>query len=63
MNRKNIVKFLGIVLGCFLYAAGVALFLDPNNLAPGGLIGISVISFKVLYKFTLLSDCITTKAN
>lgn len=49
MNRKNIVKFLGIVLGCFLYAAGVALFLDPNNLAPGGLIGISVILNRLIH--------------
>lgn len=43
MNRKNIVKWLGIFIGSFLYAAGVGLFLDPNNLAPGGLIGVSVI--------------------
>lgn len=49
MNRKNIVKFVGIVLGCFLYAAGVGLFLDPNNLAPGGLIGISVILNRLIH--------------
>lgn len=43
MNKKIIVKWLGIFIGSFLYAAGVSLFLDPNNLAPGGLIGVSVI--------------------
>lgn len=36
-------KMLFILVGCFLYAAGIALFLDPNMLAPGGVVGISVI--------------------
>ena len=36
-------KILFILIGCFLYAAGIGLFLDPNKLAPGGVVGISVI--------------------
>ncbi|MBR1865301.1 MAG: YitT family protein [Lachnospiraceae bacterium] len=36
-------KYLVITVGAFLYAAGIALFLDPNELAPGGVVGISVI--------------------
>ncbi len=36
-------KFLFILIGCFFYAAGISLFLDPNMLAPGGVVGISVI--------------------
>ncbi len=36
-------KILFILIGCFFYAAGIALFLDPNMLAPGGVVGISVI--------------------
>lgn len=32
-----------IVVASAVYAAGVSLFLDPNNLAPGGVTGISVI--------------------
>ena len=36
-------KMLFILIGCFLYAAGIGLFLDPNKLAPGGVVGISVI--------------------
>lgn len=36
-------KMLLILIGCFLYAAGIGLFLDPNKLAPGGVVGISVI--------------------
>ncbi|MCM1158571.1 MAG: YitT family protein [Bacteroidales bacterium] len=36
-------KMLAILLGTFLYSAGVGLFLDPNELAPGGVVGLSVI--------------------
>lgn len=36
-------KYLVITVGALLYAAGIALFLDPNELAPGGVVGISVI--------------------
>lgn len=42
-DKKTLFHIGGIIFGSFLYAAGVALFLDPNNLAPGGLIGIAVI--------------------
>jgi uncharacterized membrane-anchored protein YitT (DUF2179 family) len=42
---KNLVK---ILVAAFLYAAGISLFLDPNNLAPGGITGISVILNRVI---------------
>lgn len=32
-----------IAFSSVIYAAGISLFLDPNNLAPGGMTGISVI--------------------
>ena len=32
-----------MTLGTLLYAAGISLFLDPNSLAPGGAVGISII--------------------
>lgn len=32
-----------ITLGCILYSIGFILFISPNNLAPGGITGISVI--------------------
>ena len=38
-----IICIIGIAIGAFLYAAGTSLFLDPNMLAPGGVIGIAVI--------------------
>jgi len=41
--KKILLNLLGIVIGSFIYACGISLFLDPNNLAPGGLIGIAVI--------------------
>lgn len=40
---KFMKKHLGIALGAFLDGAAISLFLDPNNLAPGGVAGISVI--------------------
>ena len=41
---KNIIKkYLLITIGCIIFSAGVSLFLDPNNLAPGGVSGLSII--------------------
>lgn len=43
-NPKKILKKIVMVLvGTFIYSAGVGLFLDPNGLAPGGVVGVSVI--------------------
>lgn len=36
-------KLILIAVAAAVYAAGISLFLDPNNLAPGGVTGISVI--------------------
>lgn len=41
--RRGIRKYSIITLASVVYAAGVSLFLDPNNLAPGGVTGISII--------------------
>ncbi len=44
IKASRILKnYLLIALGSILYAAGVALFLDPNNLASGGVSGIAII--------------------
>lgn len=45
MMRKNfsIRKYIIITLACILYGIGISLFVDPNNLAPGGFTGLSVI--------------------
>lgn len=47
IRTKAAVQGLGrlavIALGCLIFAAGVALFLDPLDIAPGGLSGIAII--------------------
>lgn len=49
--KENIVSIVRITIGAFLYGMGISLFLDPNRLAPGGVVGISII----LNRFTGLS--------
>lgn len=46
--RKNrigdsIINLLGVAVGSFIYACGISLFLDPNNLAPGGASGLAIV--------------------
>lgn len=40
---KWVRNILYIVLGVVIYSFGISVFLDPNDLAPGGIIGIAVI--------------------
>ena len=50
-NKKNskksktewVKKYIIITVAAFIYAAGVSLFIDPNNMAPGGLTGVAII--------------------
>ena len=46
--KAGLVKYLLITIGSVMYAAAVALFLDPNELAPGGVVGISIILNRLL---------------
>ena len=41
--KTFIIDFLVIIIGCFIYAVSMALFSSPNNIAPGGVIGISIL--------------------
>ncbi len=43
MGGKWLRRAVYVLAGVLLYAFGVSVLLDPNDLAPGGLIGISVI--------------------
>lgn len=45
---KNVKKYVIITLAAFVYAVGVSLFTDPNNMAPGGVTGISIILSRIL---------------
>lgn len=40
---RMVRDFLMIAVAAVIYGAGISLFLDPNNLAPGGVSGIAVI--------------------
>lgn len=40
---KFIFKYLCVTLGALLYATAISLFLNPNQLAPGGVSGIAII--------------------
>ncbi len=42
-KRKILLEYVVITIGSIIYSSGIALFLDPNNLAPGGVSGISII--------------------
>ena len=44
-------KYVFFILAALFYAMGISLFLAPNQLAPGGIVGISVI----LHQFTNIS--------
>ena len=52
MNKKSItnelLKWLGIIVACVIYSLGIALFLDPNALAPGGASGAAIILTRVV---------------
>ena len=41
--RKKIKKIVMITIACMVYGVGISSFVDPNNLAPGGFTGLSVI--------------------
>lgn len=41
-------KFVLMTVGAFVYAFAIAVFLDPNHLAPGGVSGLSIIINSVL---------------
>ena len=41
--KKKLKNYSMITLAAIVYAAGVSLFLDPNNLAPGGVTGIAIL--------------------
>lgn len=41
--KRQFFDYICITIASFVYAVGVALFIDPSNLAPGGLTGIAII--------------------
>lgn len=45
---KGVVRYVAITLGCLCLAAGIALFLNPNNISTGGVAGIAIILNKFI---------------
>lgn len=45
---QKLKKYVIITAAAFVYAVGVSLFTDPNNMAPGGVTGISIILSRLL---------------
>ncbi|MBQ8598256.1 MAG: YitT family protein [Lachnospiraceae bacterium] len=43
-----IKKYLIITIGAVLFGVGIGLFIDPNNLAPGGISGLAIILSRVI---------------
>ena len=43
--KKILIELLGTILGSFVMAIGVALFLLPNQLSSGGVSGIATITY------------------
>jgi len=49
MNIKKIaIEIIGTIIGAFIIAIGVALFLLPNQLSSGGISGIATITYYLL---------------
>lgn len=44
----HFLRYVLITLASLVYAVGISLFLDPNNLAPGGVSGIAIILNRVV---------------
>ena len=42
-NYSKVKEYALIVVGTFIYALGIHWFLTPNEIAPGGMTGISVV--------------------
>lgn len=45
---KFVFRYVCITFGALLYAVAIALFLDPNNLAPGGVSGLAIVVKELL---------------
>ena len=47
-KRRILLDYICITVASLIQSAAISLFLDPNNLAPGGVSGISIILHKVI---------------
>lgn len=47
-SKKIIIEVIGTIVGAFVMAVGVALFLLPNQLSSGGISGVATITYYLL---------------
>lgn len=45
--KRNVIKTVMIIFGAFIAAFGLNIFLEPNNIAPGGISGLAMIANSV----------------
>ncbi|MED9805842.1 MAG: YitT family protein [Lachnospiraceae bacterium] len=45
---KKVMGYVLMTLACFCYAVGISLFVEPNNIASGGVTGIAIILNKAI---------------
>lgn len=43
INRKEIISWLGMLLGCVILSVGYVAFINPYNIVPGGVYGASIV--------------------
>lgn len=48
MKKDGLKKYAVITVSAFINAAAISLFIDPNNMAPGGVTGIAIIISRFL---------------
>lgn len=46
--KREVRNYIVITCSAVIYAAGISLFLDPNNIAPGGLTGIAILLNRII---------------
>lgn len=46
--KKIIIELIGTIVGAFIMATGISLFLLPNQLSSGGISGIATITYYLL---------------
>ncbi|WMC92654.1 YitT family protein [Kineothrix sp. MB12-C1] len=46
--KQRVIDYIVITLASVVYAVGVSQFVDPNNLAPGGVTGVAIILNRVV---------------
>lgn len=46
--KKYLINYMIITIGAIVYGIAISLFLDPNDLAPGGITGISIILNRII---------------